>query len=72
MRRERFINKIRDLGYKFKRDAWRIQVWKHPQTMHVIEPRKKDDLDDDWVRSVLRHAGCSKEDIEAFIRNHCN
>ena len=72
MRRERVIAKIRELGYAFRRDAWRIQEFRHPSTLHVIQIRKKDDVDDNWVRNVLRQAGLASEEIEAFIRNHCN
>jgi hypothetical protein len=71
MRRDRIISKLRELGYKFNRDAWRVQVFRHATTMHLIEVRKRDDIDDDWVRAALKHAGCSKEEIERFI-GQCN
>lgn len=71
MRRERIIAKLRELGYKFKRDAWRVQIFRNPATMHLVQVRKRDDVDDDWVRSVLKQAGCSKEEIERFL-GQCN
>lgn len=71
MRRERVINKLRELGYKFKRDAWRVQVWRHPTTKHTIEVRKRDEVGDDWVRCVLRQAGCNPVEIDTFFRD-CN
>lgn len=67
MRRDRVIAKLRELGYKFSREAWRVNIYRHPATMHVIQVRNRDDIDDDWVRGVLRQAGCSKEDIEKFV-----
>lgn len=67
MRRDRIISKLRELGYSFKQDAWRVQMFRHPVTLHVIAVRKRDDIDDDWVRSALRQAGCPKEEIEKFI-----
>lgn len=67
MRRDRIIAKLRELGYSFKQDAWRVQVFRHSVTLHSIQVRKRDDIDDDWVRSVLRQAGCSKDEIETFI-----
>lgn len=72
MRRDRVISKLRELGYTFRQDAWRVQMFRHPVTMHVIQVRKRDDIDDDWVRSVLRQAGCSKDETERFIgqNNH--
>jgi hypothetical protein len=67
MRRDRIVSKLRELGYKLRQDAWRVQLFRHPVTMHIVQVRKRDDIDDDWVRSTLRQTGCSKEDIEKFI-----
>lgn len=67
MRREYVVNKLKELGYKFRRQAWRVQIWSHPQTRHQVQVRQKDDIDDDWVKSMLRQAGCPKEDIEQFF-----
>lgn len=72
MRRERVVNKLRELGYKFVRTAWRIQIWRHPQSLHIVEIRNRDDVSDVWVRQVLRKAGQSDETIEAFIRSCTN
>jgi len=72
MRRDRIISKLRELGYSFKQDAWRVQIFRNSVTLHSIQVRKRDDIDDDWVRSVLRQAGCSKEEIEEFIGRNNN
>ncbi len=68
MRRDRIIAKLRELGYAFRQDGWRMQTFRHPSTLHSIQVRKRDDIDDDFVRSVLKQAGCSKDDIEKFIK----
>jgi len=65
MRRERFIAKLRELGYSFRRDAWRVQLWR--KGTHEVSVRKRDHIDDDWVRQTLRQCGCSHDDIERFI-----
>jgi hypothetical protein len=71
MRRDRIVSKLRELGYNFKQDAWRVTIYRHPVTLHMVQVRKRDDIDDDWVRSVLRQANCPKEEIERFI-GQCN
>jgi len=72
VRRERVINKLRELGYGFKRNAWRVAIFRNPRTMHVIQVRNKDDISDDWVRQALRQAGVPSEEIERFIRDCVN
>lgn len=64
--REHLINKLRELGYKFKRDCWRVSMYK--RGTHRVEVRKRDFLDEDAVRSMLRQCGQSPEEIDAFIK----
>lgn len=69
MRRERVIAKLRELKYKFRRPSDRVDIWSHPTTGHQVHVRRRDDIDDDWVRSALLACGCTREEIEAFIHN---
>lgn len=69
MRRERLINIIRSLGYSFRRDAWRIQDWKRSTDGHTIQVPKRDILSEEYVRSVLRQAGCDADQITEFLRD---
>lgn len=69
MRRERVINKLRELKYKFRRDAWRVSIWK--KGTHEVHVPKRDILSEDWVRSTLTQAGCAKDEIDRFIQA-CN
>ncbi len=81
VRRERLINKLRELGYTFKRDAWRVQIWKRGTHRPAIP--KQDLLDEETVASILRQclkacrpAGTSddhhSQEIREFIRTCMN
>lgn len=67
MPRDHFINKIRELGYRHRRDAWRVQIWRHPKTFHELHVRNKDHLEEAWVRGALKQAGCNPDQINSFI-----
>jgi len=66
--REHVINKLKEAGYRFKRDCWRVSVFK--KSTHRVEVPKRDIIDDEWVRSAFRQAGIPKDEIEAFLK-HC-
>jgi hypothetical protein len=65
--RDHFLNKIRALGYKFKDQKKRISLWRKPGTTHPISLPHTVLLEDEYVQSTLRQAGCSKEEIESFL-----
>ncbi|SPF56944.1 hypothetical protein SBA4_990010 [Candidatus Sulfopaludibacter sp. SbA4] len=65
VRTNTLINKIRDLGYTFKSQRSRVMIWRKG-TDFVSIPRR-DLVEDGFVRSTLRQAGCSEAEIEAFI-----
>ena len=67
VRRESFINKIRTLGYTYKTQQKRTYLWRQSGTTNYMSVPMSDWLEDEYVRSALRYAGCSKEDIESFI-----
>jgi hypothetical protein len=60
---------IRSLGYTFKRQADRVEIYKQRGSIKRVELRRVDLHDENAARSVLRQAGMSGEDIEAFISN---
>ena len=66
VRRQTYINKIRELGYTFKHERKRIFLWR--KGMHFIYVPKSELLEEDFVKSTLRQAGLTDEDIQAFIR----
>jgi hypothetical protein len=67
VRRESFINKIRTLGYTYKTQQKRTYLWRQSGTTNYMSVPMSDWLEDEYVRSALRQAGCSKEDIKSFI-----
>jgi len=65
--RDHFKNKIRSLGYSFKSQRKRISLWRKSGSTAVMSVPHTKFLEDEYVKSVLRQAGCTKEEIEAFI-----
>lgn len=63
--RERLINKLRALGYRFKRDAWRVQIWCKGTHRPMIP--KRDLMDDEFVVTLLRQCGVAPEEVRAFL-----
>jgi hypothetical protein len=66
--REQVINKLRAAGYRFKRDAWRVSIFKKQGGTHRIEVPKRDILDEEWVRAAFRQADITREEIDEFLR----
>jgi len=65
VRRETYINKIRELGYTYKGQRPRINLWR--KGMHFISVPRRDLLTDEFVKSTLSQAGCQSEEILAFL-----
>lgn len=64
--REKLIAKLRELGYSFKKDSWRVSVFK--RGTHRAEVRKRDFLEEQTVRQTLRQTKLmTAEEIDAFI-----
>jgi hypothetical protein len=70
VRRERLINKLRELGFRFKRDAWRVQLWQ--KGMLRPEIPKRDLLDEETVCNILRQCHLKNDEIAAFLRQAIN
>ena len=71
--RQAFVNKLRDLNYRYKNQQKRTQLWRHAGGTHRIFVPLCDLLDDEYVRSQLRQTQLiSNPEIEAFIgAYHC-
>lgn len=67
VRRDGFINKIRELGYTYKSTQKRTYLWRKVGGTHYISVPKAELLEDDFVTSVLRQAGCTDDSIRSFI-----
>lgn len=64
--RESVINKIRQLGFSFKRQADRVDIWR--RGTDTISLPRRDRIDEDWVRRQFAYLGLSRDEIEQFIR----
>ncbi len=61
------INRLRDLGYEFKRQADRVMIYKKSGGTTRIAVRRRDMLDVSYVRSLLKQAGLAETDIDTFV-----
>lgn len=65
--REKFINKLRELGYSYSRDCDRTTMWR--RGTHRVFVRKTAAVREAWVRATLQQCGLDSEAIEVFIRS---
>jgi hypothetical protein len=65
--KDAFINKIRELGYTYKSQQKRTQLWRKRGGTHRMFVPLCDLLEDDYVKCSLRQAGCPEPEIEAFL-----
>jgi hypothetical protein len=65
--RECFINKIRELGYSYKNQQLRTQLWrKKGSTKRMFVPLVNL-LEDDYVIGSLRQADVPEAEIRSFL-----
>jgi hypothetical protein len=67
VRREAFINKIRELGYSYKSQQVHTQLWKKKGTTQRMFVPLARLLEDDYVTGTLRQAGVPDPDIKSFL-----
>ena len=67
VRRESFINKIRELKYSYKSQQKRTYLYRKAGGTHYISVPMADLLEDEYVTSTLRQAGCNENEIRAFL-----
>jgi hypothetical protein len=67
VRRETFINKIRELNFTYKTQQKRTFLWRQKGTTNYISVPMADLLEEDFVKSCLRQAGLDQDEILAFI-----
>ena len=62
-----FVNKLKELGYQFKEQLHYQERFRKKGGTHIIHVPRKDILDEAYVRSVLKQAGASSKEIDAFL-----
>lgn len=65
--RQRFIARIRSLGYAYKSTQKRTYLYRKVGGTHCLSVPIRDRLSETYVRSALAQAGCSESDIRAFL-----
>lgn len=65
--RSHFVNKIRELGYTYKTRQKRTQLWRKRGGTHCMSVPLTDHLEDEYVISTLRQAGCKDDEIRRFL-----
>jgi hypothetical protein len=69
VRREVFVNKIRELKYAYKSQQKRTYLYRKTNGTHYISVPMADLLEDEFVISTLRQAGLSPAEIQSFLRS---
>lgn len=67
IRREHVINRLRELGYRFKKRGDRVEIYKRKGCTDYATVRRRDLLDDAEACSTLRMAGLDATEIDRFI-----
>jgi len=67
VRRETFLNKIRELDYTYKSQQKRTQLYRKKGGTHRMFVPLSDFLEDDFVVSSLRQAGLKESEIQSFL-----
>lgn len=67
VRRESFINKLRELKYSYKSQQKRTYLYRKVGGTHYLSVPMADLLEDEYVTSTLRQAGCKEEEIRSFL-----
>lgn len=65
--RQQLINKLRDLGYTYKRKGKRVEIWRRKGGTHCVGIPTNAKVDEDNVMAILRQCGVPENDITAFI-----
>ncbi len=66
---EALINRVRELGYEFKRQADRVMIYKQRGTTNRVMIRRNAMHDDEYACLVLRSAGLSDDGIASFLQS---
>lgn len=65
--RETFLNKIHQLGYTYKSQHKRTQLYRKKGGTHRMFVPLCDHLEDDFVTNSLRQAGVSEAEVQSFL-----
>lgn len=67
IQKSHYINKIRSLGYTYNSRQKRTDLWRKRGGTHYISVPQNKLLEEEFVVSSLRQAGCTNDEIKAFM-----
>lgn len=70
IQRDALINAIRELGYHFKRQAPRTELYKKAGSTNRLHITRRKSLAPEDARSILLHAGMPLEEVERFLAQY--
>ncbi len=62
--------KVRSLGYAYKSTQKRTYLYRKAGGTRYMSVPMRDQLTETYVRSALLQAGCSADEIRAFLEDH--
>ena len=65
--KQHFVNKLRELDFKFNRPGDRVELWRQKGTGKLITVPRRDLIPEAHVRHSLRQCGRGQSEIDAFI-----
>jgi parvulin-like peptidyl-prolyl isomerase len=67
IRKQLFVEKLRELGFKFLSQKDKIEIYKRSGDIRYASVRRRDLISEAEVRSTLRQAGQTEQQINAWI-----
>jgi len=67
VQRPNFINKIRALGFSYKRRCGRADIYRKRGTTDIISVPHAKLLDEGYIAATLRQNGVREDEIESFF-----
>lgn len=62
------INRLREAGYSYKRKGERVEIHRQSGTGQRVNVTLRNFLDEDEARVVLKQAGLTPAQVDAFLR----
>lgn len=63
------VQRLRDAGYRFKRQADRVQIYKESGSTRRVNVPRRDFVTDNDARAILRNAGLTDGQVEKFLED---
>jgi hypothetical protein len=70
VRHDALLNKLRELGYRYKTQKLRTELYKRPGNPNYAVLPRKELLDEANVKEVLAFTGMTAQQIKTFIDEH--